>query len=95
VFASVAGVLSETPRELLGQANNEEDADTLQLGDNFECAAAGAAAESNDTLPPPVIATPAEPEQGGFSKLGLHESKLGECDVGREVVLAQRGRMGW
>ena len=66
VFASVADAQSETPRELLGQADNKEDADMLQLGDNFECAAAGAAAESNDTLPPPVIATPAEPEQGEF-----------------------------
>jgi len=73
VFASVAGVQSETPRELLGQADNEEDADTLQLGDNLECAATGAAAESNDTLPLPVIATPAEPEQGEFSKLAASE----------------------
>jgi len=74
VFASVADAQSETPRELLGQANNKEDADALQLGDNFECAAAGAAAESNDTMPPPVIATPAEPEQGEFFMLAT--SKL-------------------
>ena len=79
VFASVADAQNETPRELLDQADNEEGADTLQLGDNFECAAAGAAAESNDILPPPVIATPAEPEQGEFSKLAASEqSKPGE-----------------
>jgi len=75
VFASVADAQAqnETPRELLDQADNGEGADTLQLGDNFECAATGAAAESNDTLPPPVIATPAEPEQGEFSKLAASE----------------------
>jgi len=80
VFASVADAQNETLRELLDQADNEEGADTLQLGDNFECAAAGAAVESNDTLPPPVIATPAEPEQGEFSKLAASEQfKPGEC----------------
>jgi len=73
VFAFVANAQIETPRELLDQADNEEGADTLQLRDNFECAATGAAAESNDTLPPPVIATPAEPEQGEFSKLATSE----------------------
>jgi len=80
VFASVADAQNETPRELLDQADNEEGADTLQLGDNFECAAASAAAESNGTLPPPVIATPGEPEQGEFSKLATSkQSKPGEC----------------
>jgi len=79
VFASIADAQNETPRELLDQADNEEGADTLQLGDNFKCAAASAAAESNGTLPPPVIATPAEPEQGEFSKLAAYEqSKPGE-----------------
>ena len=44
VFASVADAQAqnETPRELLDQADNGEGADTLQLGDNFECAATGA-----------------------------------------------------